>query len=196
MLCVCQFQHEDHHRSDSAADLGIDEETRLRLIQEADAADAADSPRRPHSSRAHNLGLRSSGRDNEHARRRDSSEPKEADDGDAAKMSSPYSSASGESTPTERRGGRLLIVANRLPLSMNIKKKPADHEHDAVSQITFSNSSGGLVSALSGCDLESRWIGWPGAEVRRSADRNLVTKKLAALKCVPVFLTQTVCDLL
>lgn len=79
---------------------------------------------------------------------------------------------------------------------MNIKKKPADHEHDAVSQITFSNSSGGLVSALSGCDLESRWIGWPGAEVRRSADRNLVTKKLAALKCVPVFLTQTVCDLL
>lgn len=42
--------------------------------------------------------------------------------------------------------------------------------------------------------MESRWIGWPGAEVRRESDRAMVSKKLEALKCKPVFLTQRVCD--
>ena len=63
------------------------------------------------------------------------------------------------------------------------------------SQMTFSNSSGGLVSALGGCEMESRWIGWPGAEVKRAADRETVRNKLDEQNCVPVFLTQKVsCD--
>jgi trehalose 6-phosphate synthase/phosphatase len=95
----------------------------------------------------------------------------------------------------EGNTGRLLIVANRLPLSMSIKRKTDVEDDQSTSQITFSNSSGGLVSALSGCDMESRWIGWPGAEVRRAADREVVSRKLEELKCVPVFLTQKVCDL-
>jgi trehalose 6-phosphate synthase len=50
---------------------------------------------------------------------------------------------------------RLLIVSNRLP----IKVSRAD---DGKWDIT--PSSGGLVTALSGVHVESRfvWIGWPG----------------------------------
>lgn len=42
--------------------------------------------------------------------------------------------------------------------------------------------------------MESRWIGWPGAEVKRSADRESVRHKLNKQNCVPVFLAHKVCD--
>lgn len=214
-----------------------------------DSRSAAEAP--PTRVRVHNLGRISSRSElgavaSEHGRRGSYDatgtyiEPKEGDDGDrdlpdesesekrdeSCESAAKQSPATGTPTMSDavKNGGRLLIVANRLPLSMTIKKKieeGTDKEvqtvrdttqwHAAVEhgkrrsftvdsyrlcivQITFSNSSGGLVSALSGCDMESRWIGWPGAEVRREADRQMVTKKLEALKCKPVFLTQRVCD--
>ncbi|KNE72210.1 hypothetical protein AMAG_16693 [Allomyces macrogynus ATCC 38327] len=54
-------------------------------------------------------------------------------------------------------GGRLLVVSNRLPVTL---------ARDAVSgEWKATMSSGGLVSALSGLkrELEFTWIGWPGA---------------------------------
>lgn len=50
---------------------------------------------------------------------------------------------------------RLLIVSNRLPITIKRKNK---REYE------FSMSSGGLVSALSGLkkSISFLWIGWPG----------------------------------
>lgn len=54
------------------------------------------------------------------------------------------------------QGQRLIVVSNRLPVTI---KKGDDGEWH------FSMSSGGLVSALSGCkkQMDFTWIGWPGA---------------------------------
>ena len=86
--------------------------------------------------------------------------------------------------------GRLLIVANRLPVSMSIKQTAG-----GKSDINFASSAGGLVSALAGSGLESYWIGWPGGEVKSREDRSVVVDKLKALKSIPVFLNAEVCDL-
>lgn len=50
---------------------------------------------------------------------------------------------------------RLIVVSNRLPVTI---KRGNDGEWN------FSMSSGGLVSALSGCksQMDFTWIGWPG----------------------------------
>lgn len=93
---------------------------------------------------------------------------------------------------TSSRGstGRLLIVANRLPVSMSMTRKS-----NGPSDISFSASSGGLVSALAGTDLQSFWIGWPGGEVKSAEDRKTVITKLKPLNSIPVFLAADVCDL-
>jgi trehalose 6-phosphate synthase len=63
-----------------------------------------------------------------------------------------------ESTRTEGEQ-RLIIVSNRLPVT--IKKDTKTGEY------TYKMSSGGLVSALSGCKktMNFTWIGWPGQDV-------------------------------
>ena len=62
------------------------------------------------------------------------------------------------------------------------------------SEVNFSPSSGGLVSALAGSGMESVWIGWPGGEVKPN-DRQTVIDKLVPLHSVPVFLSAEQCDL-
>lgn len=59
------------------------------------------------------------------------------------------------SMPSTQDGQRLIVVSNRLPVTI---KKGEDGEW------SFSMSSGGLVSALSGCkkQMDFTWIGWPG----------------------------------
>lgn len=54
--------------------------------------------------------------------------------------------------------GRLLLVSNRLPITI---KRSDD------GQYTFSMSSGGLVTGLSGLSKTTKfsWYGWPGLEV-------------------------------
>lgn len=58
----------------------------------------------------------------------------------------------------EPQDHRLIVVSNRLPVT--IKK-------DASGKYTYKMSSGGLVSALSGCKktMQFTWIGWPGQDV-------------------------------
>jgi trehalose 6-phosphate synthase len=58
---------------------------------------------------------------------------------------------------------RLIVVSNRLPVTISKDDKGVYH---------FKMSSGGLVSALSGCKktMSFTWIGWPGKDVRNVYD--------------------------
>lgn len=58
---------------------------------------------------------------------------------------------------TAERRARLLVVSNRLPVT--IKGNPGNEQG-----WTYHLSSGGLVSALSGLKklMSFLWIGWPG----------------------------------
>jgi trehalose 6-phosphate synthase/phosphatase len=51
---------------------------------------------------------------------------------------------------------RLLVVSNRLPVTVNKDQKTGEY--------AFKMSSGGLVAALSGLKkmMSFTWIGWPG----------------------------------
>ncbi len=78
--------------------------------------------------------------------------------------------------------GRLIIVSNRLPVTVR-----ADH-----GSLTVVPSSGGLATALGGAQ-EIRggdWYGWPGDVSRAApAERRYIGAQLASLGCVPVNLT-------
>ncbi|KAI5077540.1 hypothetical protein GOP47_0007364 [Adiantum capillus-veneris] len=82
-----------------------------------------------------------------------------------------------------RDGGRqrLLVVANRLPVSATRKGN----------NWSLEVSAGGLVSALLGVrQFETRWIGWAGVNVVDEADQGALTKALEEQRCVPVFLDE------
>ncbi|CAD6921671.1 unnamed protein product [Tilletia controversa] len=85
---------------------------------------------------------------------------------------------------------RLIVVSNRLPVT--IKEDP-----NAEDGYSFSLSSGGLVSALSGCKKEGMtftWIGWPGISVPRS-DQEYIERKLEQdYGCMPVWLDEEMAD--
>ncbi|CAH1440305.1 unnamed protein product [Lactuca virosa] len=82
---------------------------------------------------------------------------------------------------------RLLVVANRLPVS-------ATRKGDASWQLEM--SVGGLVSALLGItEFETRWIGWAGVNVTDEIGKKSLTKALADKRCVPVFLDEDLVNL-
>lgn len=84
-------------------------------------------------------------------------------------------------------GGKsqLLVVSNRLPLSINC----TDGDYKATP------SGGGLVSSLSGISesIGFRWFGWPGQEIPES-DTDKVTNLLAEQDAVPVFFEKELAD--
>lgn len=73
--------------------------------------------------------------------------------------------AAATATPTKppQRTGRLIVVANRLPISVS-KDENGDY--------SFKMSSGGLVSALVSVRdrLPFLWLGWIGGWTKRSAN--------------------------
>jgi trehalose 6-phosphate synthase len=84
-------------------------------------------------------------------------------------------------------GAHLIIVSNRLPITIN---------KDADGIYHFKMSSGGLVSALSGFkkSLNFTWIGWPGFFIPHK-DRPLVDKRLMEeYSCQAVYLDDDVAD--
>ncbi|XP_039004559.1 alpha,alpha-trehalose-phosphate synthase [UDP-forming] 1-like isoform X2 [Hibiscus syriacus] len=77
---------------------------------------------------------------------------------------------------------RLLVVANRLPVS-------AVRRADDSWQLEI--SVGGLVSALLGVkEFETRWIGWAGVNVPDEIGQKTLRKALAEKRCIPVFLDE------
>jgi trehalose 6-phosphate synthase/phosphatase len=89
---------------------------------------------------------------------------------------------------TPHRMARVIIVSNRLPVS--VKKVDG--------QLEFNSSIGGLATGLSFYmhDRNNRWIGWPGIpnEELSDVDRTQIIRELRKYNCSPVFLTHKQVD--
>lgn len=93
-----------------------------------------------------------------------------------------------QSPPSTQRPERLLVVANRLPMTIT-------PPHPGHTEYTFAVSNGGLVSGLRGIKgTNFIWIGWPGTQVPL-ADRTYVIRECQKCGCHPVFLDRTTIDL-
>lgn len=83
--------------------------------------------------------------------------------------------------------GRLLIVSNRLPVTV--------HRHKG--ELRFEQSAGGLATGLSSFyrSYNALWIGWPGIDRKDgTASQDEIKEKLLAENCYPVFLSQNEVD--
>ncbi|KAN0065652.1 Trehalose-6-P synthase/phosphatase complex synthase subunit [Thecaphora frezii] len=86
-------------------------------------------------------------------------------------------------------GSRLIVVSNRLPVTIKV-------DPSVPGGYTFTLSSGGLVSALSGCKktMDFTWIGWPGLSVP-AKDVDYIEKKLMdEYSCQPVWISDEIAD--
>jgi trehalose 6-phosphate synthase len=83
--------------------------------------------------------------------------------------------------------GRLLLVSNRLPITI---KRSNDGKY------TFSMSSGGLVTGLSGLSKSTtfQWYGWPGLEVPDREVAPLEKQLKGDYRAIPVFLADHLAD--
>ncbi|XP_024377190.1 alpha,alpha-trehalose-phosphate synthase [UDP-forming] 1 isoform X2 [Physcomitrium patens] len=98
-----------------------------------------------------------------------------------------YESSRNLNDKIHRSAQRLLVVANRLPVSAT--RLDGD-------KWDLQLSAGGLVSALLGVKqiFETRWIGWAGVSVHDERGRASLTEALALKGCVPVFLDDDTVD--
>lgn len=83
--------------------------------------------------------------------------------------------------------GRLLLVSNRLPITI---KRSDDGSY------SFSMSSGGLVTGLSGLAKSTtfQWYGWPGLEVPEAEAAPLIKQLSDEYGAVPVFIDDELAD--
>ncbi|PRW61035.1 Alpha,alpha-trehalose-phosphate synthase [UDP-forming] 1 isoform B [Chlorella sorokiniana] len=82
---------------------------------------------------------------------------------------------------------RLIVVANRLPVSAY---------KDRSGRWQLQVSAGGLVSALMGVgNFQTKWIGWPGVYIEAGPERDELTAALHSEGYSPVYLDQKTCDL-
>lgn len=89
--------------------------------------------------------------------------------------------------PNVNDGSRLLIISNRLPLTI---KRTEDGQYN------FSMSSGGLVTGLSGLSktMTYEWYGWPGLQVPEG-ELDLVSDRLKKeCDAHPVFIDDDLAD--
>lgn len=84
-------------------------------------------------------------------------------------------------------GGRLLLISNRLPITI---KRAEDRQY------TFSMSSGGLVTGLSGLSKTTsfQWYGWPGLEVPEAEAGSMRQRLKDEYNAVPVFVDDELAD--
>jgi len=77
---------------------------------------------------------------------------------------------------------RLVIISNRLPVTIKKKKK----------ELIYYPSAGGLATGLNSLDegLNKIWIGWPGQEITDDWERASVRRDLSKDGLIPVFLSQ------
>ncbi|KAJ3416713.1 Trehalose-6-P synthase/phosphatase complex synthase subunit [Chytridiales sp. JEL 0842] len=81
---------------------------------------------------------------------------------------------------------RLIVVSNRLPITI---KKTSDEGW------SYTMSSGGLVSALSGAKLTMNWFGWPGLEVSEEEQEVVKRDLWERHQAVPVFISDEIADM-
>ncbi|KAF2876718.1 glycosyl transferase, partial [Massariosphaeria phaeospora] len=86
-----------------------------------------------------------------------------------------------------RTDGRLLLVSNRLPITI---KRSEEGKYD------FSMSSGGLVSGLSGLSKSTtfQWYGWPGLEIPEDEIPTLKSRLKEEYNAVPIMLDDELAD--
>ncbi|KAJ3215868.1 Trehalose-6-P synthase/phosphatase complex synthase subunit [Dinochytrium kinnereticum] len=91
--------------------------------------------------------------------------------------------------PQELPTGRLLVVSNRLPITI---KRTTE-----ANQWKLSMSSGGLVSALSGLkkNMSFTWFGWPGLEIAEQERPSLCEQLSSEYSAVPVFISDQTADM-
>ncbi|CAO3615110.1 unnamed protein product [Cunninghamella echinulata] len=94
-----------------------------------------------------------------------------------------------ENNKDENKGLRLLVVSNRLPVT--VTKNTSTNEYD------FKMSSGGLVAALSGLkkQMSFTWIGWPGIDVPVHERKHLQERLLDETSTLPVFVDDDLAEL-
>jgi len=84
--------------------------------------------------------------------------------------------------------GRLIVVANRLPVSVSKRE----------GEFQVRQSPGGLAVGLASLpeDLERLWMGWPGisSERLKPEDKEYLREELGTGGCTPVFLSQRQID--
>lgn len=78
---------------------------------------------------------------------------------------------------------RLVIISNRLPVTVNRKE----------GEFIFYPSAGGLATGLNSLDesLDKIWIGWPGQAIEDEWQQESVRSNLKKDNLVPVFLTDS-----
>lgn len=91
--------------------------------------------------------------------------------------------------PAEAEKGRLVIVSNRLPVSV---------KNMGQGRYETKPSSGGLVTGIRGLvnsGVEFIWFGWPGEEIAKDSISELKGSLLKDHNAVPVLLDKRVSDL-
>ncbi|KAF2106291.1 glycosyl transferase [Lophiotrema nucula] len=90
-------------------------------------------------------------------------------------------------TTEGKREGRLLLVSNRLPITI---KRSEEGKYD------FSMSSGGLVSGLSGLSKSTtfQWYGWPGLEIPEEETATLKDQLKEEYNAIPIMLDDELAD--
>src|SRR5689334_14910580 len=79
--------------------------------------------------------------------------------------------------------GRLIIVSNRLPVTIKSER----------GEVAIVPSAGGLATGMRALheQADSVWIGWPGEVSRFDAGaRAQIDRRLAELRAIPIYLTQ------
>lgn len=86
-------------------------------------------------------------------------------------------------------GASLIVVSNRLPVTIKV-------DPSVPGGYTFSLSSGGLVSALSGCKktMNFTWIGWPGLSVPPKDEEYIEKRLREEYSCQPVWISDEIAD--
>jgi trehalose 6-phosphate synthase/phosphatase len=79
------------------------------------------------------------------------------------------------------RMGRLILVANRLPVSLDLSD----------GQVKVQDSAGGLATGMRGLGKQEQtsWVGWPGGMPSSDEQRAEVDRKLAEHSSTPVYLS-------
>src|ERR1700712_376583 len=97
---------------------------------------------------------------------------------------------SAETEPSDQQPdgqGRLLLVSNRLPITI---KRSDDGKYDT------SMSSGGLVSGLSGLSKTTtfQWYGWPGIQIPDDEIEDVKKTLKAEYNAIPIMLEDELAD--